>query len=110
MASSNSQLALIFIFLAINWISPITSLNNEPLLSIVEKFDRYQRRPREAKYEEDDVAFLDDHGHEGEEDPRLISSSRYTNEWVVEITGGKKAASNIAEEMGYEIIGEVIPL
>lgn len=106
MAIINGKLSWIA-FLA-TLILQVESLDDQPLsLSMVEKIDRHLRRPRQAKNEEDAVSFLDDHGHEGNEDPRLIGSSRYTNEWVVEITGGKKAASNLAEDMGYEIIAEV---
>lgn len=105
MAIINGKSSLIA-FLAI-LILQVDCLNDRPPLSMVEKIDRHLRRPRQAKYEEDAVSLLDDHGHEGHEDPRLIGSYRFTNEWVVEITGGKKAASNLAEDMGYEIISEV---
>jgi len=107
MAITNGKLPWIA-FLA-TLILQVESLNDQSLsLSMVEKIDRHLRRPRQAKNEEDTASFLADHGHEGNEDPRLIGNSRYTNEWVVEITGGKKAASNLAEDMGYEIIAEVI--
>lgn len=66
-------------------------------IALIEEIDKYSR------------LYDDGHGHDGddEEDFEMTDVPRYTNEWVVEITGGYQAAEALAEEMGYEIIGEV---
>ncbi|KAI9560352.1 hypothetical protein GHT06_014369 [Daphnia sinensis] len=50
---------------------------------------------------------LDDHGHIGNDDEDFTATARFTNEWVVEIKGGADAAARLAEEMGFEIHGQV---
>lgn len=73
-------------------------------VSLIEKIDRYHRSTGEEFYEE--LEHLDEHGHTGHEED-LSGALRFTNEWVVKISGGPSAAAALAEEMGYEIIGEV---
>ncbi|XP_046655685.1 neuroendocrine convertase 1-like [Daphnia pulicaria] len=67
-------------------------------VSLINRIDRYHRSTGDE---------FDDHGHTGHDDEDLIGTSRYTNEWVVKITGGAKSAAKLAEEMGFEIHGMV---
>lgn len=73
-------------------------------VALIEMIDR-ESRSIDPEFDRDSN-FLDDHGHAGHED-QDPSAYRFTNEWVVKITGGPTAAARLAEEMGYEIIGEV---
>lgn len=75
-------------------------------VSLIESIDRYHRSTDDQF--DQDVSFFDEHGHTGHEEEDPTGASRFTNEWVVKITGGSAAAAKLAEEMGYEIIGEVI--
>ena len=75
-------------------------------VSLIDKIDRYHRSTDNEF--NDDVNLFDDHGHTGHDDENLIGTSRYTNEWVVKITGGAGSAAKLAEEMGFEINGQVI--
>lgn len=75
-------------------------------VSLINRIDRYHRST--GKEFDDDVNLFDDHGHTGHDDEDLIGTSRYTNEWVVKITGGAKSAAKLAEEMGFEIHGKVM--
>nr|CAH0100756.1 unnamed protein product [Daphnia galeata] len=74
-------------------------------VSLIDKIDRYHRSTDNEF--NDDVNLFDDHGHTGHDDENLIGTSRYTNEWVVKITGGAGSAAKLAEEMGFEINGQV---
>lgn len=77
--------------------------NEDVSVSLIEAVDR----PRRSIFEEfDEAQGFEHHGHSGDEDV-ASSSPRFTNEWVVEITGGVDGARVLAEEMGYEIIGQV---
>ncbi len=75
-------------------------------VSLINRIDRYHRSTGDEF--DGDVNLFDDHGHTGHDDEDLIGTSRYTNEWVVKITGGAKSAAKLAEEMGFEIHGTVI--
>lgn len=82
------------------------NLERTGLRSFMEKIDRYHRNIDDEIVE--DLSLIDDHGHTGhEEDFHETSPSRFTNEWVVKITGGPVAAASIADKMGFEIVGEV---
>lgn len=74
-------------------------------IPVTDRLDRYHRSI-DVQLEEE-LAFLDDHGHAGHDDYVLPERFKYTNEWVVKITGGPVAAARLAEEMGFEIFGEV---
>lgn len=75
-------------------------------VSLINRIDRYHRSTGDEF--DDGVNLFDDHGHTGHDDEDLIGTSRYTNEWVVKITGGAKSAAKLAEEMGFEIHGMVM--
>lgn len=75
-------------------------------VSLIESIDRYHRSTDDQF--DQDVSILDEHGHTGHEEEDPTGASRFTNEWVVKITGGSAAAAKLAEDMGYQIIGEVI--
>ena len=75
-------------------------------VALIEDIDRYSHSPF-GEFN-DDLLLFDDHGHNGHEEEDESGASRFSNEWVVKITGGRAAADNLADEMGYEIIGEVI--
>lgn len=70
--------------------------------ALIEVIDAGSRLKRE---EEADSYYDIDHGHAGHEDHDI--DDRYTQEWVVEITGGLLAAEALADQMGYEIVREV---
>lgn len=73
-------------------------------IQLIEEIDRDRR-----DLEEESIPYLNlvenNHGHDGDDEE--TDEVLYTNEWVVEITGGPRAARILAEEMGYEIVGEV---
>ncbi len=75
-------------------------------IALIEDIDRYHRSTGDELENRFDP--LDDHGHTGHDEEDAAGVARFTNEWVVELTGGRAAAENLADEMGYEIFGEVI--
>ncbi|XP_032794407.2 neuroendocrine convertase 1 isoform X1 [Daphnia magna] len=74
-------------------------------VSLINQIDRYHRSIGDELT--DDQSLLGDHGHIGNDHEDFTATAPFTNEWVVEIKGGADAAARLAEEMGFEIHGEV---
>jgi len=77
-------------------------------IQLIEEIDRDRRDLEEDQPIPYWNLVENNHGHDGDDEE--TDEVMYTNEWVVEITGGPRAARILAEEMGYEIVGEVISL
>lgn len=74
-------------------------------VSLINQIDRHHRSIGDELT--DDQSLLGDHGHIGNDHEDFTATAPFTNEWVVEIKGGADAAARLAEEMGFEIHGEV---
>lgn len=96
---------LIILVLTFFVVVPAHCYDERRSIALIEDIDRYQRSIGDEFENKFDP--LDDHGHIGHDDEGAAGIARFTNEWVVELTGGRAAADNLADEMGYEIVGEV---
>ena len=111
-----------FILCLINWQSSVATnsvaknmqFDDDYSVDLVNEVDAGSRLSRDL-VEDVDVAAVDlhsaisgDHGHVGiDGKDHQDRHQGFTNEWVVEISGGYNAAQQLAQEMGYEIYGQV---
>lgn len=104
MPNSTRQLILLILFVGFKSIH-CHIYDEAGSISLIVRVDRYHRSIVDEF--ENDLRPLDDHGHIGDDDENFSATVPFTNEWVVEIRGGPDAAARLAEEMGFEIHGEV---
>lgn len=100
----NYSIAVFAVTFAVSPANSRLAYNEHLSVSLIEDVDRSRR----SIFDELNDNVVDHHGHSGEEDVTSSRPSKFTNEWVVEITGGANGARALAEEMGYDVIGQVL--